>query len=123
VDHQFPSLNAKPLLGDYPLLLKTKPVPVADDQPDMPAMAFEKRDNMGYAIHPSLIVLLILLAAAALVTCGYAVNRLVGIEESPNGFKARTVEQDDYMREVRSRNVDGLMSEGKRAIKERLSPR
>lgn len=89
----------------------------------MPAMAFEKRDNMGYALHPVVIVLLILLGALGLVVCGYAVNRLLGIEDSSDGFKARTVEQDDYMREVRSRNVNGLMSQGRRSAKDRSSPR
>lgn len=84
-------------------------------------MSLQKRDNMGYAIAPSLIILLILLASAAIVTCGYAVHRLMGLSEPDNAYKPRSVEQEDYMREVRSRNIEALMSEGRRAFRARES--
>jgi hypothetical protein len=37
-----------------------------------------KRDNMGYAIHPSLIVLIIIIGAAMVVACAFAVYQLFG---------------------------------------------
>lgn len=76
-------------------------------------MYLEKRDNMGYLIPPLVIVLLVVLGAFLLAISGYAVNRLLGITEAPNGYRARTVEQDDYMREVRHRNLNGLIGKGR----------
>ena len=103
-----------------------------------------KRDNMGYAIHPSLIVLIIIFGAGCIVACAFAVYQLFGnvstiscflpdlipptlsraivrgqkanisTHQSMNAdnWGARTPEQDDYMREVRHRNVSGLMGVG-----------
>ncbi|KAF2466318.1 uncharacterized protein BDR25DRAFT_306150 [Lindgomyces ingoldianus] len=70
--------------------------------------SFARRDNMGYAIPPSLIVLLIMLGAMAVVICGYAVSRLLGFSEAPNGYKPRSTEQEEYMREVRQRGLAGF---------------
>lgn len=71
--------------------------------------AFEKRDNMGYPIHPIAIVLLAMLGAGFVVCGAYAITssyRTVEETEPP-----RSVSQDNYMREVRARNVDGIMAE------------
>lgn len=87
----------------------------------MPIMAFEKRDNMGYPIHPLLITFFICLGIFALVVCAYAIHRLMGFENASRALASRSVEQDDYMRQVRSRNLDGLMAEGRRAHKMRAS--
>lgn len=73
-----------------------------------------KRDNMGYAIHPLLIVLLIMLAAALVVCMGFAVNRLFVGEES-DGLRPRSVEQEQYMVDVRQRNLAILAQEGRRS--------
>ena len=76
-------------------------------------MPLEKRDNMGFAIHPFLIVLLIMLGAAMLVVCGAGISRFASKrEKDSNAFKERTVEQDDYMREVRARTIAGLAPQG-----------
>lgn len=74
----------------------------------------EKRDNMGYAIPPAAIILLILLGAAFVVAGVAAVGKLVE-GPNPNGIKQFTPEQMEYMKEVRDRNIDGLMSEGRRS--------
>ncbi|KAF1998408.1 hypothetical protein P154DRAFT_524095 [Amniculicola lignicola CBS 123094] len=66
---------------------------------------------MGFAIHPSLIILLILLGAGLFICAGYGVHRLYGAPDNDSGYQARTTEQDDYMREVRARNVDSLYSD------------
>jgi hypothetical protein len=81
-------------------------------------VSFEKRDNMGFSIAPALIVLIILLASFLLVILGYATHRLLGLGPEHNSYRARTVEQDDYMREVRNRNLRGIMGEGRRSRKE-----
>jgi hypothetical protein len=64
-----------------------------------------------------------MLGAAALVTCGYAVSRLRGNTEIPEAFKPRTPEQEEYMREVRNRNIGGLMYEGRRSHMHKAGPR
>lgn len=75
----------------------------------MPALHLAKRDNMGYLIPPIVIWLLTLLGAAVAVTLGYAVHRLMGLEDAPP-WKSRSGEQDDYMRDVRRRNLERLMA-------------
>ena len=77
---------------------------------------------MGFAIHPALIVLLIMVGSAVAVMMGYAVHKLVGFNDSSDGFKPRTQEQEIYMREVRDRNVDGLMVEGRRSAYKNHGP-
>ena len=71
-------------------------------------MHLEKRDNMGFLIPPSAIVLLVMLGAGCLVCCGYAVWRLMEGSEGATGFKPRTVEQEQYMADVRTRNMEAL---------------
>lgn len=64
-------------------------------------------------IPSTLIVLLVMIAAAAALCCGYAVHSFaVGFRGSVSGFKPLSSEQADYMREVRSRNLDALQAEG-----------
>ncbi|KAF2678066.1 hypothetical protein K458DRAFT_317987 [Lentithecium fluviatile CBS 122367] len=71
--------------------------------------AFEKRDNMGYPIHPIGIVLLVMLGAGFLVCAAYAIT--ASYRDSPDTEPPRSVSQDHYMREVRTRNVNGIMAE------------
>ncbi|KAF2660021.1 hypothetical protein K491DRAFT_775033 [Lophiostoma macrostomum CBS 122681] len=72
-----------------------------------------KRDsNMGYAIPPTVIVLLIIFGAACVVACAFAVYQLFGNSMNAENWGVRTPEQDEYMREVRHRNVSGLMGTG-----------
>jgi hypothetical protein len=63
-------------------------------------------------IPSTIIVLLVMIAAAALVCCGYAVHSFAVGFTGVNGFKPLSSEQADYMREVRSRNLDALQAEG-----------
>lgn len=51
-----------------------------------------------------LIVFLVIIAAAAFVTTGFAVNRLFGRREDADNFNQKKPEQMAYMREVRERN-------------------
>ncbi|ORY05903.1 hypothetical protein BCR34DRAFT_490511 [Clohesyomyces aquaticus] len=69
---------------------------------------------MGYAIHPSLIVLLIMLATVVVIMMGYAMHRLLGLKDASDGYKPRNVDQEEYMREVRHRSQVGLYHEGRR---------
>ncbi|KAF2241221.1 hypothetical protein BU26DRAFT_404012, partial [Trematosphaeria pertusa] len=63
----------------------------------------EKRDNMGFAIPPAAIILLVMLGAAFLVCMGFAVARFL-VDDKDDTWTRRPVAQDDYMREVRARN-------------------
>ncbi|PSN75056.1 hypothetical protein BS50DRAFT_628296 [Corynespora cassiicola Philippines] len=92
----------------------------------MAVIMLEKRDNMGwsshtrdsiclwfrYAIHPFGIVLLSMLGAGLLVAVGAGIWRVM--YPNNDGWKHRSASQEDYMREVRSRNSDALMREGMR---------
>ncbi|KAF2010880.1 hypothetical protein BU24DRAFT_427077 [Aaosphaeria arxii CBS 175.79] len=70
---------------------------------------------MGFAIHPALIVLCVMLGAALMVTCGAGVHRMYGVRVEDRAHMVRSVEQESYMREVRDRNLEGLMHEGRRS--------
>ena len=70
---------------------------------------FEKRDNMGYPIHPLAIVLIAFLGAGFLVACAYAVASSYRVAEDTE--PSRSIAQEQYMREVRARNVDGIMAQ------------
>ncbi|KAF2737226.1 hypothetical protein EJ04DRAFT_431394 [Polyplosphaeria fusca] len=69
---------------------------------------------MGYAIHPSLIVLLIMLGAAFLVAMGFGVSRIYGTTQD-HMLRPMSNEQAGYMREVRERGMQGLYWEGRRS--------
>lgn len=67
-------------------------------------MYLDRRDNMGYAMAPALIVFVVILGAGGLVVCGFAVMRFWGGDEAQDTtYMNRSVEQDRYMREVRER--------------------
>ena len=66
-------------------------------------MALAKRDNMGYAMAPPLIVLLCILGAGFAVCIGFAIFRFY-YDHDPDSWQKRNHEQDAYMREVRERN-------------------
>ena len=68
------------------------------------------------AIPPAAVVVLVMLGASALVVCGYAVHRLMGFGDMPPD-QHRSHEQDEYMRELRARNLTGLLREGRHAKK------
>ncbi|OCL05359.1 hypothetical protein AOQ84DRAFT_299036 [Glonium stellatum] len=65
-------------------------------------------------VPPAAVVILVMLGASAVVVCCYAVHRLMGFGDTPPD-KPRSTEQDEYMREVRTRNLMGLSREGKHA--------
>lgn len=70
-----------------------------------------KRDD-EYVIPKPLIVLLIMLGALLVVCMGYAIHATFGFGHDPHGLKDCSVEQQEYMAEVRVRNMSGLMYEG-----------
>jgi hypothetical protein len=72
--------------------------------------AFEKRDNMGYPIHPIAIVLLAILGAGFLVACAFAVHSSYG-RSSADVLPGRSIAQEQYMQDVRARNVDDIMAQ------------
>jgi hypothetical protein len=70
---------------------------------------------MGYAIAPTLIVLIALVAAGALVVCLYGIFRFYGEPHNPDeGFRAMSPEQMSYLQDVRNRNLEILINEGRR---------
>ncbi|KAF2503010.1 hypothetical protein BU16DRAFT_533299 [Lophium mytilinum] len=76
-----------------------------------------KRDNMGYAIPPSLIVLICMFGAGIMVCLGFAVHSQF-FGTSRNELPSMSPEQMDYMREVRERNMSALHDAmGRRGMK------
>ncbi|KAF1914693.1 hypothetical protein BDU57DRAFT_301596 [Ampelomyces quisqualis] len=67
-------------------------------------MALAKRDNMGYAMPPPLIVFLCILGAGFAVCIGFAIFRFYGDSGNSDIWQKRRPDQDAYMREVRERN-------------------
>jgi hypothetical protein len=67
-------------------------------------MALAKRDNMGYAMAPALIVFLCILGAGFAVCIGFAIFRFYGDSGNSDFWQKRNPEQDAYMREIRERN-------------------
>jgi hypothetical protein len=74
----------------------------------------EKRDNMGFAMSPMAIVALALAGAGVALVMAYGLGRFFFSEKDPPPMEA-SASQLDYMREVRSRNLDGLMADGAHA--------
>jgi hypothetical protein len=74
---------------------------------------FEKRDNMGYPIHPLLIVFFAVLGAGFLVACGFAIHSSYhrGTEDDA---PSRSIAQEQYMQKVRARNLDDIMAQSAR---------
>jgi hypothetical protein len=72
--------------------------------PQIHNMALQKRNNMGYQIHPSLIVLLVILGAGFCVCVAFAIYQNLGERHNPDMWQKRRPEQDAYMRDVRERN-------------------
>jgi hypothetical protein len=84
--------------------------------PAMPLHLLKRDDgNMGFALPPSIIILLIMIGALILVCMGYAIHKTFGFPTDGNGFKDMSVAQMDYMAEVRIRNMEHLEQEGRRA--------
>ena len=73
-----------------------------------------KRDD-DYAVPQPVIILLIMLGAGLLVCMGYAIHSM--FVPKPEGVKQITNEQMEYMAEVRIRNMDRLLAEGRRSHK------
>ncbi|KAF2026222.1 hypothetical protein EK21DRAFT_74590 [Setomelanomma holmii] len=80
------------------------------------AIMLQKRDNMGFAISPALIIFLVILGAGFMVCCGFAVVRFYGGDIDQNQYVRRNPEQDAYMRKVRERNWNKLPRLGVRPI-------
>jgi hypothetical protein len=70
-------------------------------------MGLTKRDNMGFAIPPWLIIFLVMLGGGFAVCCGFAMFRFYYDYEEDNKF-SRKPDQDAYMREVRERNWNDM---------------
>jgi hypothetical protein len=77
-------------------------------------MYLQKRGEEYFAPKP-VIVLLCILGAMLAWVMGYAIHRTFGFGEDPNQFKHITVEQMEYMAEVRVRNMDMLAYEGQKS--------
>ncbi|KAF1846845.1 uncharacterized protein K460DRAFT_284888 [Cucurbitaria berberidis CBS 394.84] len=77
-----------------------------------------KRDD-DYAIPPFAIILLIMVGSALLVCCGFAIHSVYGFGEDTTGIKPMSNEQEEYMNEVRARNLEALMYEGAKGRAER----
>lgn len=66
---------------------------------------------MGWNPPPSLVVFLVILAAACAVMIAYSMYRIVGGDFEDNGPSPPGLEQAAYMRELRRRNLDQLYHE------------
>jgi hypothetical protein len=73
-----------------------------------------KRDN-GFEMPTPVIVLLIMVAAGFVVCMGFAVHSAFGFGTDNNKPKPMTVEQMEYMAEVKIRNLEALEREGRHA--------
>ncbi|KAH7089265.1 hypothetical protein FB567DRAFT_493928 [Paraphoma chrysanthemicola] len=71
-----------------------------------------------FKLPPLVIVLFIMIGALIFVCMGYAIHRTFGFGHDPNGYKHTTVQQMEYMAEVRVRNMDALEREGRWARSE-----
>lgn len=71
-------------------------------------MYLGKRDNMGYAISPVLIVFLIMIGAAFVVCMGYGIHRTYGFRHNGHDPMAMSEAQQLYMIEVRARNMEDM---------------
>lgn len=80
-----------------------------------PTMSHLKRDdgNMGFTMPPSIIVLLVLVAAGFVVCCGFAIHSAFGFGPDANKPKPMNVEQLEYINEVRVRNLEAMEREGR----------
>jgi hypothetical protein len=73
-----------------------------------------KRDEE--LILPKIVIQFLIMLGAVCVTClAYAVHRTWGFGPNSNGIKPITVEQMEYMAEVRVRNMNALAREGRLA--------
>tara|TARA_R110002003_G_scaffold244_1_gene17405 strand:+ start:9812 stop:10123 length:312 start_codon:yes stop_codon:yes gene_type:complete len=86
------------------------------------AAMLQKRDNMGFAISPALIIFLVILGAGFLVCCGFAIVRFYGDDADQNQYTRRDPAQDAYMREVRERNWNKLPRLGARQVYPNSNP-
>lgn len=79
---------------------------------------FAKRDE-EYLLPKPVIVLLIMLGALLVVCMGFAIHSVFGFAKDGNGLKPMTNEQQEYMAEVRARNMDALAYQGSKGMRER----
>lgn len=81
----------------------------------MPALTILKRDdnNLGYELPPPVIVLLIMFGAGFVTCLGYAVHKVWGFGDDPNLPKPVSVEQMEYMNEVKARNMEAIEYESR----------
>jgi len=74
----------------------------------------------GSGLNAPLVVFLVIVGAAAVVTCGYAVHRLFFINDAGDRvFDKPSTEQEAYMRQVRLRNMGGNWGEAREAAASR----
>lgn len=77
---------------------------------------------MAEALDPSVVIVLVLLAAAFLVAMGYGVHRTSAMKVFSKGtwgetkFNERNAEQDQYMIDVRMAYRDAMMRENRMQI-------
>lgn len=82
----------------------------------MPALV--RRDE-EYLIPKPIIVLLIMIGAGFAVCMGYAIHSAFGFGRNTNELKPISSEQQEYMAEVRVRNMDALAYEGSKGRRTR----
>ncbi|CAO2654638.1 Nn.00g113710.m01.CDS01 [Neocucurbitaria sp. VM-36] len=70
------------------------------------------RRDEAYLIPKPVIVLLIMIGSGFLVCMGFAIHSAFGFGRNQNGIKPLSNEQQEYMAEVRTRNMDALAYEG-----------
>ncbi|CAI6336361.1 unnamed protein product [Periconia digitata] len=84
-----------------------------------------KREQNGSGIQvdlpPLAIIVLVMVGAGFLILMAYGIARFAGPMDKP--IKETSAAQHDYMREVRARNLDGVMAEGHAARYGRASTR
>jgi hypothetical protein len=78
-----------------------------------------RRSDDDFLLPKAVIVLLIMICVIALTLLGYAIHSTFGFGPTTDNRKAMTVEQYEYMAEVRARNTDSLAREGRLAWHQR----
>lgn len=69
-------------------------------------------DNMGFAIPPEAIVLIICIGACFVCIGGYGIHRVTQPHLfTPHNFGDRSAEQNEYMFSVRERHLEDIMRE------------
>jgi hypothetical protein len=94
----------------------TSPIHTTTTMPPTISHSLLKRaDDNGFELPTPVIVLLIMIAAGFVVCMGFAIHSAFGFGPDNNKPKPMTVEQMEYMAEVKIRNLEALEREGRHA--------